>query len=161
MTFDAGNPAFLRRFRAAQYFHRVGEEFEDYAFFHCVLDFFVTCRKFFLRSSVNHGYVCAQTFCAARRVHSHVAAADDNDFLVLFDRSVAVRLVGFHKVGSGQKFVCAVNAVEVFARDIHKFREACAAADKHAFEAVFVHKLVDGQNFADNHVGFDVDAQIF
>ena len=71
----------------------------------------------------------------------------------------AVVFVRLHQVGTGQKFVGGINALEIFAGDIHKFGQPRAGTDKHGLEAVFIFQFLDGKNPADDHVGLYLDAQ--
>ena len=73
---------------------------------------------------------------------------------------MAVRLICLHKVDTGQKFVCGVNPVEAFALDSHELWKTCARADKNSLVLV-LKKLVDGERFADNNIGFDINAERF
>ncbi len=72
----------------------------------------------------------------------------------------AVGAIGLHEVDAGEEFVGGIHALEVFAGDVHEFRQPCAGADEHGFKAVLAHQLVNGDRAADDDVRFHLHAQI-
>ena len=121
----------------------------------------MTGGQLFHAAAVDDVHVRAETLGAAGGVHRDVAAADDGDLLALkrHDGRVGALAVGLHQVDAGQELVGRVNAAEVFTGDVHEHRQACAGADEHSLEAILAHQLIDGNDAADDHVRFDLDAQ--
>src|SRR5699024_12192882 len=73
--------------------------------------------------------VRAHALGAARRVHRHVAAANDGDALrVGLYRRVIVAAVGLHQVYAGEILVGGVDAEEILARDVQELRQAGTGA---------------------------------
>jgi len=96
----------------------------------------------------------------AHGVHRGVAGADDGrpprppDRRVVFGERVRV-----HQVDARQELVGRVDALEVFAGDIHEDRRARAGADEDCRVAKLVDELVDGDRLADNHVPHELHAE--
>ncbi len=128
------------------------------AFFFSVVHFFSTSRQFRFASAVNDMGVRTEAQRCSRRVHRDVAAANHDDLLASVDRGV-VALEGLHQVVAGQVFVGRVNAVGLFARNVHEARQPGTRADKYRVVAFFVEQFVDGYGFADDDVRFDLDAE--
>ena len=124
-----------------------------------MLDFLQTRGKFCLRAAIDDGDFRTETAGAARGVHGDVAAADYRHMLALADGRGSVGRIGFHQIGAGKEFIGGVNALEVFARDVHELGQACAGANEHSLKAVFLHQFVNGDGAADDDVGFNRNAQ--
>ena len=71
-----------------------------------------------------------------------------------------IGLVGLHQVDPGEELVGGIDAGQVLAGDVHEAGQARAAADEHRLKAL-CKQLVHGLGLADDHVGFDVDPQLF
>ena len=125
-----------------------------------MLDLFGAGGKLRLRTAVDDGDLFrAQALCTARRVHGHVAAADDGDLLRVEHGGAGIFFIRLHQVDAGQKFVGGEDALQIFAGDVHEAGQPRAAADEHRFKAVFAHQLVDREHAADDHVGLYLDAE--
>ena len=70
-----------------------------------------------------------------------------------------VALERLHQVVAGQVFVSGIDAIGLFARNVHKPRQPGARADEYRVVAFFVEQFVDGHGFADDDVRFDLDAE--
>ena len=140
---------------------RVGQQTEFNPLFHCVLDFFPARGQLVHRTAIDDiDLFSAQAHGAACSVHSHVSAAHNGHAAHLLDGGWVVRAEGLHQVHARQELVGGIHTLEVFTGDIHKVREPRAGADKHRFIA-HLEQLVDGEHLADDHIGFDFNAQCF
>ncbi len=141
---------------------RVREQFEDDSFFFCVMHFFDPGGHLFFAAAVDDGDVlCAEPLGAARRVHGHVAAADDHRiFTHLHGRIRFGEMIRLHEVDARQKLIGGIHAVEVFARNALKPRKSRATADEHRVEPLFFEQFVQRDRAADDHVGLDFDPDV-
>ena len=118
-----------------------------------------TGRKLFLASSVYDMYLGAETQSRSRGVHCHVSAAYHGNLLSAHDGRIGILAEGLHQIASGQIFIGGKYAVCVFSGDAHELGKSGSGADEHGGEALLVQKLVDGDGFAHDHVGFDLHAE--
>ncbi len=123
-----------------------------------MVDFLPARRHLLFRAPIHDGdRFGAQAQGRARRVHRHVAAADDGDFLRLENRRVVVLPVSLHQVDPREELVGGVDAHKALPRDVHEPRKAGPRADEHGLKAV-LEQLVDRKDLADHHVRFNLDA---
>ena len=54
-----------------------------------------------------------------------------------------------------------IRRIACLTRDTHKLRKSCTGTDKYSLEAFFFHQLIDGNGFADDNVGLDLNAERF
>ena len=142
--------------------NRVVEQHELNALFFCVMNFLTTSRQLSFRTSVDDvNVLCTQSHCASCSVHCNVTAADNCNRFTFSDWGVILIEVSFHQVDSGQELVCRVYADQILTFNAHEHWQTSAGAYENSFEAHVVHQLVDGQNFADNHVGHHFNAHLF
>ena len=125
-----------------------------------MVDFLQTGGHLLFGPAVDDISLGTQAFGTAGGVHSHVAAAHDGDCLAVADGGLIalVALVSLHQVDSGQVLVGGVDTHVALARDAHEIGQTGAGGDEHCFKAHVVHNLIDGEDFADDHVGHDFDA---
>ena len=67
--------------------------------------------------------------------------------------------IRFHEIGTGQKFVRGIYALQIFPRNIHELGKSRARTDEDRFVAVFLFEFLDGNDAADDHVRFHLDAE--
>ena len=142
---------------------RSGQELEDDALFHGVMDFFLTGRQLGLAAAVNDVDVLgAHSLGAAGGVHGDVAAADDGHVLAVHDGGLGTMVAAeaLHQVDTGQILVGGENAHQALAGDAGEHGQAGAGADEDGLELLFLEQLVDGEDLADDHVGLDLDAHL-
>ena len=154
-TFHAADPVIF----ILQNFHWIGQEVKNDAFLLRVVNLLHTGGKLFLTSSVYDMYLGAKTQSGSRGVHGHVASADHGDLLSAHDGRIGILAEGLHQVASGQILVGGEYTVGIFTGNPHEFGKSGSGADEHGGEALFVHKLVDGDRFSNDHVGLDLHAQ--
>ena len=79
----------------------------------------------------------AEALGGARRVHRGVAAADDDDVLVLHlgQRRLVIVEPRLHQIDAGQELVGRHHAEQMLARHVHEARQARAGADENLPEA--------------------------
>ena len=138
--------------------NRVSQQLEDDAFFLCVVNFFLTCRKLCLGTAVYNVYfLSTHTLCAASSVHCYVAAAEYSDALCVVNRRVRIFLVCLHQVYTGQVLIRRVNAVEALTRNAHEVRQTGARAYENSL-VTSSKQVVDGLGTADNKVEHELYA---
>lgn len=69
------------------------------------------------------------------------------------------KIVGFHEIRPGEKFVSGKHTDRVFPRDAHKHRQAGSSADKHCIKALF-QELVDRFRLPDYIIGVDLHTHL-
>ena len=124
-----------------------------------MVHFLHTGRKFFLASSVYDMYFSAETQGSPRGVHRHVSAAYHGHLLSAHDGRIGILAEGLHQIASGQIFIGGKYAVGIFPGDAHELGKARAGTDEYGRKALFLQKLVDGNGFAHDHVGFNLHAK--
>ena len=98
---------------------------------------------------------------AARRIHRHVAAADDRDRPPhLHGRVRLWKAVRLHEVDAREELVGRIHAVEVLARNALEARQPRAGADKYGVVPLVAEQLVERNAPADDHVRLNFDAHI-
>ena len=124
------------------------------------MDFFGAGGHFGSAAAIDDGAnFGAEAFGGSDGVHRGVAAADDADAFAADDWRVGVGVVGLHKVCAGEVFVGGIDAFEIFAGDVHKFRQSCADGDEDGLEALIGHQLGNCYGPSDDDVGFDGNAE--
>ncbi len=125
-----------------------------------VVDFFEAGGHFGLGAAIDErGGAGAETARGADCVHGGVAATDDNHVAIaaIVDGLVDIG-IGAHEIDAGEELVGGVDAVEVLAGNAEEDGQAGAGGDEDRVEVLVVHQLVDGDAFADDDVGFKLDA---
>ena len=64
-----------------------------------------------------------------------------------------------HQIDAGEEFIGGIYALQGFARNAHEAGQTRAGADEYRFIAHF-EQFINGQHLADDHIGFDIHAQI-
>ena len=122
-----------------------------------MFDFFRPCRHFCTRATIHKRDFASKSQSGSCSVHCYVARSDDNRSFCPAYGSNAIGLVRLHKVDSREIFVCRIHAVEIFAFDVHKHRDACAACDKH--RVIFFEQFFNEHALSDDYVGFYFDTE--
>ncbi len=145
--------------RVAQDLDGVVQELELDALLLGVVDLLSPGGQLVTAAAVDYEHlVRAHALGAARRVHGHVAAADDGDALgVVLYRRIVVVAIGLHEVDTGEVLVGGVDAEQVLARDIHELGQTGAGADEHGLIAI-LEQLVERHGAADDAVVDELDA---
>ena len=117
-------------------------------------------RHFGAGAAIDDGDEPAEAFGGARGVHRGVAAADDDDPLVLHfrQRRLVILEPRLHQVDAGQEFVGRHDAEQMLARHVHEARQAGAGADENLPEAVGL-EILDGRRLADDEIGDEAAAE--
>ena len=104
--------------------------------------------------------IAAEAFGGARRVHRGVAAADDDDVLVLHlrQRRLVILEPGLHQIDAGEELVGRHDAEQMLAGDVHEARQARAGADENLPEAGGL-EVLEGRGLADDEIGHEPAAQ--
>ena len=122
----------------AEYFHRIGQQVKDDAFFFRMMHFFYPRRQLVFRAAIDNHHLRAQPQGRAGGVHRHVAAADYRHPFTYINRRVISCVVRPHQVVARQEFIGGDHAVQVFARNAHEFRQSCAGGDEYRLKFFFI-----------------------
>src|SRR6185437_17047913 len=145
----AGQPSLF----VAEEGNGIGEHPELNSFFARVLHFLEPCGHLGFRAAVDkRSGPRAQTSGRAHRIHRRIAAADDHYVAVaavVHRRVAGSRLVGAHQVHAREEFIGGVDAIEVFAGNTEKARQAGAGGNEDRVKVLVAHQFVDGDALAD------------
>ena len=137
----------------------IGEEVKDDAFLFGVEDFFAPGRELLFASAVDDMGLSAEAEGSPCRVHSHVAAADDDSLFGLHDRSSGIGAERLHQIAPGEIFVGGEDAHGLLAGNVHKLGKAGAGTDEYGIVALFLHQGINGSGLADDAVCLDLDTK--
>ena len=126
------------------------------------MNFFVPGRHFLTGTTINDiDMLGAQTQGGPGRIHGHVAAADNGDFLAPDDRGIVFReQVGLHQIRAGQIFVGGTDAVQVLTGNPHKFRQPGPGPHERGVET-FIEEVIHGDDLTHDHIIFEADTHLF
>ena len=106
------------------------------------------------------GVLGAQTLGGTDGVHSHVAAAKDNDVLAVLGGGVVLgELVGLHQVHAGEVLVCEEDVGQVLAGDVEELGQASAGRHVDGVEAL-LEQLLGRGHVAHDGVVLKLDAHV-
>lgn len=72
---------------------------------------------------------------------------------------IGIFIESLHQIASGKVFVCGEYTVGIFTGNTHEFGKSGAGTDEYGFKAFVLNKFINGNGFADYHVGFNLNAE--
>ena len=125
-------------------------------------DLFNTRRHLLFGAAINQVHLFrSKTHGCTGRIHRHIAPAQNSHLLRWVDRRMRTTLiVGLHEVGARQIFVRRKDTDQIFARDVHKFRQACPGSDEHRGKAVLLHQILDLARASNHKIRFQLHTHL-